>query len=295
MTNDRSAARTWWIVFNGIMLGSLLLQGCLNLQAVREFAKTSAATADYQQILADYVRSPDRQKRYQTESHTTQLDTLVKARAEQKAKLEGVQTVLVAYMSALGDLAANDLPNVDKEIGRLGKTLEKAKFVGEGDAGIKKETATAAGTIAKVLTRAVLDHWRKRKVRQIIKDTDDNVQTVVDGLREVVLKDFNLSLDIEAAAIQKYFQKPIADAMSRNEPDAVPPLARILLLERLDQVEMRRAKLIAYADVLSKIGKGHADLRKNVGKLDDKALTQRLKQYGEDLRTLYKTIQQINS
>lgn len=275
------------------IFASLALLGCANLQAVREFAKTSAETANYHQIVSDYIRSAERQKHYQPAAVAAQLDALARARAEQRAKLEGAQRVLVQYLSALGDLAADQLPNVDSEVDRLGKALEKAKFVGDGDAAIGKETASACAAIVKVLTRAVLDHWRQAQVSRIIRETDESVQAVVAGLREVVLLDFSASLDTEAEAIRKYFQGPIADATSRNDLDAVPPLARILMIERLEQVEGRRGRLKAYADVLSRIGRGHSDLRQNVETLDDPALAQRLKQYAKDLKTLYNAIQDL--
>jgi len=282
-----------WSVVRVILIGALFLTGCANLQAVREFSKTSAATADYRQIVTDYVGSPNRQKRYQPERSAAQLKALADARAVQKPSLEGAQKVLVEYMAALGDLAADELPIVDNEIDALGNALEQAKFIGDADAAIKKETATAASTIVKVLSRAVLDHWRQSQVRQIIRETDQSLQTVVAGLREIVLKDFTASLDTEAEAIRKYFEKPIADATSRNEPDAVPPLARILWLEHQDQLAMRRGKLAAYAEVLTTIGKGHADLRTNIDKLDDEALKARLKQYAKNLQTLYKTVKEL--
>ncbi len=276
------------------LLACILPAGCADLQAVREFAKTSAATADYRQIVTDYIESPVRQQRYLPDNRAVQLDSIAKKRAAQRKLLEGSQIVLVEYMSSLGDLAADELPNVDSEIEALGKSLEKAGFAGDADAAINKETASAAGRIAMVLTRAVLDHWRQDRVKTIIRDTDDNVQAVVAGLREIVLKDFNASLDIEAEAVRMYFEAPIASAESRHDTDAVPPLARILMLEHLDRIKERRERLDAYAQVLDKIGKGHAELFRNVDNLEDKALKERLKKYAKDLQTLYKAIKEFS-
>lgn len=279
------------VLVNAFLLGA---SGCANLDAVRDFAKTSAATADYRQIVADYAMSPERQKRYQPARFAPQLDAQAKARAEQKPKLEAAQTILVEYMTALGDLAADDLPNVDTQVDALGKALEKAKFVGDGDAAISKETGTAAATIANILTRAVLDHWRQKATSRIVREANDSVQTVTAGLREIVLKDFSASLDTEKETVRKYFEAPIAAATAGGDTDAVPPLARILWLEHSDQVETRRAKLMAYAEVLEKIGKGHEDLNKNVDRIQDKALKERLRAYAKDLQALYKAIVTLN-
>jgi len=280
-------------IFGLLLLPSLLAAGCADLQAVRSFAKTSAATADYRQIVTDYVESPTRRKRYQPDRYAVQTAGTTTPRAGQKTLLEGSQRVLAGYLNALGDLAADELPDVDSEIDGLAKALEKAGFAGDGDAAIRKETASAAGSIAKVLTRAVLDHWRQDRIQKIIRETDGNVQTVVAGLREIVLKDFNASLDIEAEAVRKYFESSIAAAKNRHDEEAVPPLARILMQEHLDRIRERRDRLSSYAEVLKKIGTGHADLLANVDKLEDKALQERLEKFAADIRILYKAIKEI--
>jgi len=277
-----------------LLLGNILLAGCVNLQAVREFAKTSAATAEYRQILADYTGSPHRQQRYQPGRLSEQLSALDKARTEQKAGLERAQTILVQYLNALGDLASDALPHIDKEVDQLGSALEKARFVGVGDAAIKKETATATGTIAKILTKVFLEHWRRPQVRRMIRETDGSLQTVIAGLREIVLQDCNASLDVEAEVIRKYFEKSMAAALSRNDPDGVPPLARLLMLERLEEIEARRGRLSRYAEVLQTIGRGHADLARNVDRFHDMALRERLKQYADELQALYRAIREIS-
>lgn len=283
------------MTFRLLLLTSLFAAGCADLQAVRTFAKTSAATADYRQIVTDYVESPTRQKRYHPDNCATRLARTTAQRAGQKKLLEGSQRVLAGYLSALGDLAADKLPDVDPEMDGLAHALEKAGFAGEGDAAIRKETAGAAGRIAKVITRAALDHWRQDRVQEIVREADGNVQTVVAGLREIVLKDFSASLDSEAEAVRKYFESSIAAAKSRNDRESVPPLARILMLEHLDRIGERRDRLSPYAEVLEKIGTGHADLLANIDKLDDTALQARLEKFAADMRILCKAIKEIGT
>jgi len=281
--------------FGGLLvIAALALSGCANLEVVGKFAKTSAATADYQQVVVDYADSPRRQRSYQPERMAAQLDALVKRRAEQKPQLEGSQKVLVEYMSALGDLAADKLPNVDDEIDGIGKSLETAQFVGDGDAQIGKKTATAAASIAKVLVRAVLDAWRQCQLIKIVKESDPHLQIVVAGLKEVLDKDLRGSLDNEELAVSKPFQAWIAAATSGNDPDGAPSVARILLSERLEQVQGKLAKLDAYIRVLDTIGKGHADLFANVDKMDGKTLKTRLQVYSKDLQTLHKAIKDLS-
>jgi len=271
-----------------------VLSGCANLAAVREFAKTSAATADYKQVVSDYTNSPVRQRRYQPEQMSGQLDGVVQRRAANGPLLEAAQQVLVKYMNVLGDLAADKLPDVDSEVDGLSKALETAKFVGDGDKQIRKETATAAASIAKVLTRAILDGYRQHEVVKIVKETNQHLQIVVEGLKEVLKKDMRESLVNEEVAIRKPFKAWDAAATSGNDPDGAPPIARILLDERLEQLRVKQANLDAYIEVLTTIGEGHAELFKHVDTLDQKAIKARLQDYSKQLQTLYKGIKELS-
>lgn len=266
-----------------------------NLAAVREFAKTSAATAHYEQVVSDYVNSPVRQKRYQPTSSTDQLDALVARRAEQGPILEATQQILVTYMSTLGDLAADQLPNVDSEIDSLSSALEKAKFIGDGDKQIGKETASAAASIAKVLIRASLDGWRRREVARIVKETNPALQNTIAGLKEILDQDMRDSLTNEALAVKSPFRAWIAAAESKGDPDGAPPVARILMDERLATVNAKEAVLDDYIKVLDTIAKGHDDLTNNIDSMSKSDLKDRLKGYSKDLQTLYKSFKKLNS
>jgi hypothetical protein len=269
-------------------VASTLLAGCADLSAVRDFARTSADAAAYRQIVDEYAASPHRQKRYQPERFEARLEAIARDRAAQAERLRAAQAVLAAYMSALGDLAADDLPAVDSQMDGLRSSLEKAGIVGAGEGAIGKETAGAAARIAAILTRAALDHWRQKKIADLIAETDASVQAVTAGLAEIIRQDFARSLDIEAEVLRKYFQSVIGAANATGQADSVPPLARVLWLDRQDEIAARRARLEAYAQLLDRIGQGHAALRANVGNLDDKALASRLKGYARDLKVLYK-------
>jgi len=273
------------------VLSALSLSGCAaDLDAVGRFARTSAATAEYQQVVKDYVDSPNRQRSYQPERFAQQLTDLAHRRAAQKPRLEAAQKVLVQYMKALGELADDHLPDVDDEIGDLGSALASAKFVGDGDAQVGKETATAATAIAKVLGRAVLDHYRQSAVVTIVRETDPHLQTLLAGLSEVLDKDLRSSLENEAVAVSKPFKAWIAASTSANDPDGAPPVARILMEERLEEIRARVNALDAYLRVLDTIGRGHADLRANVNKLTEEALAGRLKGYAKELQKLQRSI-----
>lgn len=183
------------------------LAGCVDLGAVRSFAKTSAATADYQQVPADYAASTVRRESFKpfTAVFSTQVPL---TRAADIRRFGKAQAVLVAYMNALGDLAADELPSVDPEMSKLADELKKANFLTFTNPRAQSKTLTAAGTIAASLIKIALDAKRQAELSRLIMASDTTIQVVVAGLADIVDKDFITSLQAEENdEAQAYFRK----------------------------------------------------------------------------------------
>jgi hypothetical protein len=269
---------------------TVFISGCAaNLQSVGNFAKISSSTSDYQQIVKDYADTPKILKRYSPDRMAGDQDIRIEEYAQQKKQLENVQTILAAYMSALGDLAVDNLPNVDDRITGITGALTAI------NPNLKAIT-DPAGEIAKVLIREVGDHWRQSKIKTIIRECDPHVQSVIAGLKHIIDIDMRAALDVERKAITDTFDSWKADARSHKESvDGAQRVARVLKEERLNELAARSEKLDAYIKILDTIAKGHADLYKNIDKLDEKALTARLQGYSKDLLTIQKNIAKLTN
>jgi hypothetical protein len=259
--------------------------GCANLQAVRGFASASAASADAPQVIADYADAPDWSRRYEPADKAAELDALAARRKAQREELLAVQGVLVSYFTSLGDLAADELPNVTDPVDGFFQQLKGMDLVTD-------ETASAASSMADVLIRAGMNGWRKHKLAQLVVEADPHLQAVVAGLKDLVENDFQQSLDGEQEAVQRRFLAWEA-AVRKRDPDGAPPVIRVLLAEHLDVVEQRRAAARAYVAALTKIGEGHASLARSSRHLDTAELKQELRTTVQELRTLYKAIRQL--
>ncbi len=259
--------------------------GCVNLQAVRGFAQASAATANAPQVIADYSGAPDWLRRYEPADQAAELDKAAADRSAQQRRLIAVQGVLVSYFTSLGDLAADDLPNMTDPVDGFVKQLQAMDVTDD-------KTATAASSLGDVLLRAGLDGWRKRKIAQLVREADPHVQVVVAGLTEIVETDFQQSLDLEQEAVEKRFRAWEA-AVRKRDPDGAPPVIRLLMAEHLDAVAQRREAARAYAAALKQIGEGHAKLARSSGHLDAAELTQELAPMVQELKALYKAIRQL--
>lgn len=259
--------------------------GCVNLQAVRGFAKASAATADAPQVIGDYSGAPDWLRRYEPDGRSAELDRSAADRKAQHQRFVAVQGVLVSYFTSLGDMAADDLPNMTDPVDGFSEQLKRMDLVTD-------KTAGAASTIAEVLLRAGLDGWRKGQVARLVRETDPHLQVVVGGLKEIVETDFQQSLGVEQEAVEKPFRAWDA-AVRTRDPDGTPAAIRVLLAEHLEVVSQRRDAAKAYVAALTKIGEGHAQLAKSSRHLDAAELKAELAPTVQELQQLYKAIRQL--
>ena len=136
-----------WASYSVVYFGIFSITGCVDLAAVRSFAKTSGATADYKQVPIDYATSAVRFENFKSDD--AKFSTVIPVdRAGDYKRFEQAQTVLVYYMNVLGDLAADELPSVDTQMSALISELKKSEFIAKADKSANNKTLTAAGTIA---------------------------------------------------------------------------------------------------------------------------------------------------
>ena len=288
MKTVRTIRATRWLLGWTLLLGCLGLGGCANLAAVRSFAKTSAATANYQQVVADFASSARRNANYRPES--PYITATPQSREEVRRHFEQVQTVVVDYLNALGELAADAPPRVDDEVKGLVGELKKSKFVGQGDRQAGLATLSAAGALASSLANLAIRGRRELMLRELIKANDDSLQLVVKGLANVVGQDFVGSLEEEQETANSYFQKVRDRATDQAVAEFLTRFARI---EHDEATNARIAQARAYAQVLTKIGAGHAQLRADLNNLKAKSVQASLQQYTEELQNLYQAIHDL--
>jgi len=302
-----------------------VLSGCANLAAVREFAKTSAATADYRVIVDDYVTTPSRLKAYSPADQAAKRDAQVKEREAQREGLMAVQKTLVVYMDTIGKLAADDLPSLDAELKTLKGSLDKIPISDAAEAAKFKEATSAAQTILGILGKWALEGYRQTRLVEVIREADQHVQSLTTSLSAMLTGEMANDVDGEETGIRLHFEKSLiiaraiadkAKALTAQLPkeneagykretvEAVQglleeletfPTSTKLLTDYVTQdassgVRSRRSDLEAYAAILKKIAKGHGKLRESDGHLSTEALKVQLKTYSNDLKDLYKAL-----
>lgn len=266
----------------------LALGACVDLSAVREFAKTSAATADYHRLVDDYIETPSRRARWEHPSREQELTSKAAERERQRPQIEAAQAIIVSYMSALGEAAADDLPNVNSEVDALGAAVEKGGL-------LEAKAASAAAAIAKILVRIGLDGWRQSQVKAIVTEVDPHLQNALAGLTGVVTKDFVQDVASEQEAVERVFDAWSVASEKLNDPGRLPQPLAVIRLERRRDLEGRKTAAHHYAAVLAKIGEGHAQLAADGVALDDKQLVATLKGFAMDLQAMHRALRGLSN
>lgn len=269
-----------------LFLLPLAFAGCANLEAVREFASISSESAQYTELVDDYARSPLRQKPFQPDAMREELDRMAAEREAQRADLLAVHGVMAEYMEALGRLAADETVVFDGEYDLLAGELRNKQILGEKE-------ADAYAKLAKVITTAAADGWRRRKLAKIIENTHNDFQTVAGALRSIVDGDFRGSLENEKIAAAKYYGGILAQARSQPPQQAGIVAVEELLKEKLAAIDREIAAVDMYAAILDKIQKGHRALYDNRKNLKDKQTAKDLKRYSKDLKKAYKELRSL--
>jgi len=260
---------------SSLLLGMTL--GCANLTAIGDFAATSSEAAGYSRLVDQYAAWPEGEKRFEPESHWSQLDDLTAARKTQRKELLLYHTAIDDYMDALGRLAADALVSYDDEIDGLAKAVRSTPL-GTRD----RSEVAAAASISKLLAKAVTDAWRQRELADLIEEANAPLQVVIAALKTEVDQGFAGDLDIEQTAIDLHYK--------RLERESHDPAGRAAALEwerahRLD-VDDRRRAIKAQSAILAKIARAHQVLYDQRDQLDDKELLREIEDYARQLRKL---------
>lgn len=264
-------------------LYALLLSGCANLGAIQEFAKTSADSAAYTQLTDEYVNSPETSKLYTLEgdvSERSRLEALAAGRKPQAARLMLMHHTLTGYMSAVGELAADDLAEADKELDGMFDAAVKANYVDES-------TGAPLRSITKILAEAALNGYRQRELNKVIEAANAPLQQLI-AHQLALMNGYGESLANERA-MQIRHQRTL-HALAREK--GREPAAAELIWERINvtaaQFVQREKAIPKYIETLRQIAAGHQALYDNRDRLSSKEVAVQIKRYTKRIQAALK-------
>ncbi|MFH0771540.1 MAG: hypothetical protein V1933_02850 [Candidatus Omnitrophota bacterium] len=272
---------------------SLALCGCADLKSIRDFSDISSESAIYTAFAGDYVKSLERQKGYQScAEEKEKLDKIIERRKAQLSGLLAIHKEVSDYMSALGQLASDEIISYDKSLDEMHKKMEKIKDE-NGKPIFEKKDMDAFGALSKLLAKAATDAYRQNKLKEIIGLANNDFQELITALKKCVEGGYIESLKNEEEAVKKYYGKILKTAENNPPQDAAIELLRDRFVEKKDAVDAKINAAESYVKILDKIGKGHQLLYDDRNDISSRLLLSNIKGYSKDISNLYKSVKEI--
>lgn len=191
-----------------------------------------------------------------------------------KAPLAKVNQALFNYISALGNLANDDLSKVGSGFDNIQSDLKTADPT-LTTAEVTK--ATSASGLAKVLTNLWASGYRQHELAKIIGDNNQAVQDVTSFLSDYAANRYCIGLEYDYNTEHSY----CANLADPNKPLAPgEPLAKEILDRHctadLDRLDDQKKAVVQFQTALRTIAERHQKLFENRDHLDAKQLAELL-------------------
>ena len=161
-----------------LVAATLLIGGCADLSAVREFASLSASITGSGELGAQWRDTSARLKRLEQPGDTP-IQLPIPDRTRTHAETEKIVAVVTTYMEVMGQLASDSLPSVDAEVSAFASAVSALP-----NTPITPGRAQAVSIIGSLISKP-LDAYRHVKVRELILEANAPLQRILAGLREL--------------------------------------------------------------------------------------------------------------
>jgi hypothetical protein len=256
---------------------------CTDLGAIRQFADTAADGAGLRGLADEYAAAPERRQRYAPERQRAAGPTAPDPeRMAQRDRMLVLQRAIEDYMTALGELAADEAVSYDPQVDALGQALTRT-------GALTAQELDAGQRLARLLLRAASDRWRRERIDALIGEGHEPLIATIGALRQIAEEGFLGEIEIEAVAMRSYYER-----LRRESQDPAGIAAAGEWQEfRRAELERRRLSIEAYVEVLDGIRAGHEALHAGRGDLSRETLLVEVRRYANDIRRAAAAVRRI--
>ncbi|WP_144051024.1 hypothetical protein [Calothrix sp. PCC 6303] len=304
---------------------ALMLGGCsgssLDIEAAKNLSKIGQkADIAFEKIANDLYQSCLRTANYTPlQSSTTEGINQARVNAEkscsedeqrEQSSLNGVNRktnskeaslalnngnlIIISYLTALGQLASDDLINYDPELNSIQDSLVEIP-------GIQTDVVDAGTAIARFLFRVFSEQERRSTLKDAVLENDRSLRFYIDGFSEGIIKGYiNGALETEEIAVDNYYRQYLGNLINTVNSSNVEGIGVVLrdkTIVELDRewkntrLEIVEKQKIAeeYIEILKRIAKDHHEIKEIYQKDKNPSSTeirQKVKTYVKDVDEL---------
>lgn len=254
--------------------------GCINLKKLNSYS-SSAVTALKKMDELEYsfgTACRERCEAEQLKKLVLKIDCNCKEDASADSVTNALYRLIKNYFEGLSKLSANGL--TDYSYNGLAKGIREGNF---GGISIDKKKADAAATIANLLTRAVTDAYRGRKLSGYIAEANEPIQALLEALHFILTADLSKKLEVRKERLESFYFDLVEDSSLSNYEKK---LAITEYNHSLAATAARKKMISAFAGALHTIGKGHQEIFEKRNRLSAKEVMEMMSRYAGELREI---------
>lgn len=293
--------RSRMIVFMTALAVVLVVGGCANLGAVREFAASSTKLTEYKGVTNLYVSSADRQLADLPSAPRFtvlrgKLEELKQVSAKDKETLLNLHAITTGYMAALAGLAGDGAYSVSDEFKGLAGAITASK-----ELGINGDHVKAYANIIGRVVDWVMAAQQARDVKRMVKENGEDMDKLLEAM-EFATQVYGVVLEQEAESsntVVMFREAPWKEEMEGDinlTPERREVVAALLRKSSVAEAAEQDAALKAQKAALSgvqAVRKGHRVMIENVDRLTAKDIQAQLKRAAEDLKSIRSDISDL--
>jgi hypothetical protein len=249
----------------GLVALTLCVCSCINLKPVNDFSGTSLKSIqNYENLDYSFTKhclekcNLDRL----SENAIVKVDSIncdcTDFKKADKATNKLYQ-VIVGYFDNLQKVSNNEVSTY--KFDALKKALTEGKF---GDVEIKKSTVESYSKIAKVVSRAVTDVYRKGKIKEVIAEGNEPIQDLIKSFQKILKESLKEELKFKRTDYFLYYSLLLKDAkLSSTERNGLIKE----YYQKMTEIDFKQKQIEDFADGLSKVSEGHQQMYENRDKL----------------------------
>lgn len=259
----------------------MALAGCVNLKSVHSYSTSSLKSLQKFEDI-DYSFRKACQEKCRIGQFERQKIDLISCPCHDEKTADSVTLIiykaLKGYFQGLADLSANELTGY--KFNALAKALKEGNF---GGLTVNKQHVDAYAKISSILTRAVSDGYRRKKLSLYIGDANESVKTLLQTMDFILVDNLSRRLETQGQRLRGFYFDLVEDRdASLYEKKKI--------IEEYDmdngKLEVRKDLVKSYARGLVAISRGHQELFQNRTKLKATEVKALLVQHASDLEDI---------
>lgn len=268
----------------------LFVASCVNLKKVNDYASTSSKSIKkYEELGYNFVKACN------DKCVIEQLDKkqFVENSCDCKASNQADSVTLVlynaikGYFDGLAKLSNNEVTSY--KFDALTKALKDGNF---GDVKIDKEDVDAYAKISSILTKAITDGYRKRKVSEYIGEANDAIKVLLDALKFNLISNLSKTLETRRDRFEGYY----FDLFDDTTTSAYEKVKIIQDFNSANSdIDSKKKQITTFGKGLNTISQGHQKLFENRNKLNARELKKLLSQYASDIQDIVDEITKLKN